>query len=205
MPFSIASVSTLRSLVPGALLIALLITLSGQSAIAGPGHNHDHGHEHQPAPALPAPPKAVMSSHQFELVGELNEHGLLWYLDDYASNAPITDATLDIELDGKTARAEPLPDGRYQLHLDQPLAQGEHPLLATILTDTASDLLVGELHIDSEHNEQQPGEQEHSEQSTANSADIRAYIPGLLGLIGLFLLALLWIIRSDRRTQEASA
>lgn len=168
-------------------------------AFAGPGH--DHGHDTaEPSVATPASPRVVMVSDQFELVGLLEDHGLNLYLDEFASNAPVTDALVEIELSGKMHVAEAQADGRYELHLDAPLGEGVHPLLVTVLTDTGSDLLIGELDV---HGPGTPAGSEHAEYAL-----LEPYLPWLLGLFGMFLLLLLWMIRADhagRAEREVSA
>lgn len=145
----------------------------------------------------PTAPRVVMASGQFELLGLLDGHGLRLYLDNFATNAPVMDAELEIELDGKVLLAEPLTDGTYALSLNAPLKEGIYPLLVTVLTDVGSDLLIGELDV---HGPPDPVEGE-----SAESALLAPYIPWLLGVFTAFLLLLLWVIRADRADREDSA
>ncbi len=116
------------------------------TAFAGAGHDHG-AEEAQNLPTVSATPRLVMESSQFELVGVLKGKNLHLYLDDYASNTPITDATIELELAGKTWQAIAAEDGSFHIALDAELEEGVHSFLATILTKKASDLLTGDLDI----------------------------------------------------------
>ncbi len=88
------------------------IVISTSLALAGPGH--DHG----PAPAAataPASPRVTASSDAFELVGIVEGEVLVVYLDRFATNEPVTGATITISLNGTALKAEPQPNGTYEL------------------------------------------------------------------------------------------
>lgn len=160
------------------------------SVQAGAGHNH--GEDAVAAmPNTPASPRMVMESTQFELVGELAEKNLHLYLDDYATNLPITNANLELEILGERLQAEPEGDGVYHIHLPQALAEGVYPVLATVLTDQASDLLTGELDVHIEG----------VEENIATDSAVNAVRPWHLGvffaILSVFLLSLLVVIRRD--------
>lgn len=133
------------------LLVALLpLLVVSYAAFAAGDHEggHDHGEEKTAVPAMTSgAPRLVMASPQFELVGTLESNGLHLLLDDTASNAPVTDAALELEIAGQRITAQAAADGSYHATLPQALPDGQHPVMATILTEQAADLLTGELAI----------------------------------------------------------
>lgn len=112
-------------------------------AWAGPGHDHDAA----PAALPPAAPRFVAASELFELVGELDGKTLTLYLDRAASNEPVRQAELDLELGGRTLRAKAQADGRFVVELPAPPGVGVHALTATVSAGEDSDLLAGELDV----------------------------------------------------------
>ncbi len=125
-----------------AMVAAIVITTS--LALAGPGH--DHG----PAPAgaaAPASPRVTASSDAFELVGIVEGEVLVVYLDRFATNEPVTGATITISLNGTALKAEPQPNGTYELASPILKAPGLVEVIAEVEAGGTSDLLVGALTI----------------------------------------------------------
>lgn len=152
---------------------------------------HSHGAEATPAaPTISSTPRVVMESSQFELVGALEGQHLHLYLDDYASNAPVTDATLELEINGQRITTAAETDGSYHATLPQPLPEGTHPVMATILAGNASDLLTGQLEV-------HPAETDTHDHAAATSTG--QFLPWLIsaGVIGLALLV--FALRRDRQ------
>lgn len=97
-------------------------------------------------------PVAVAESETFEAVGRLSDEGLSWFVDRADSNAPVLDARLEVEFDGKTQLAKFRPehgdylitDAEWLKALRQP---GEHPLALTLLAGEDSDLLAASLDV----------------------------------------------------------
>ena len=167
------------------------------AAFAGEGH--DHGEEKAAAtPAAPAAPRLVMESSQFELVGTLEGNALHLYLDDHASNAPVTDASVELEIAGQRINAEPEADGSYHAALSQPLPEGEHAVLATILAGDTSDLLTGDLDVHT-------AEAMHPEPVTATSAHGWSFLPWVLGLVVIGLALVVFTLRRDRHQRRVQA
>ena len=166
------------------------------AAFAGEGH--DHGEEKAAAPASAAAPRLVMESSQFELVGTLEGDGLHLYLDDHASNAPVTDASVELDLAGQRIKAEPEADGSYHAALTQPLQEGEHAVLATILAGDTSDLLTGDLDVHA-------AEAMHAESATTTSASGWGFLPWVLGLVVIALALVVFTLRHDRRLRRVQA
>ncbi|PTM61603.1 efflux RND transporter periplasmic adaptor subunit [Phreatobacter oligotrophus] len=125
-----------------AMVAAIVITTS--LALAGPGH--DHG----PAPAgatAPASPRVTASSDAFELVGIVEGEVLVVYLDRFATNEPVAGATITISLNGTALKAEPQPNGTYELASPILRAPGLVEVIAEVEAGGTSDLLVGALTI----------------------------------------------------------
>jgi len=168
-------------------LVSLWLTTS---VFAGAGH--DHGVEETPTlPTVQAMPRLVLESSQFELVGILEEHGLHLYLDDYASNAPVSGATLELEIAGQRITAQAEADGNYHADLPQPLSEGQHPVLVTILAEQGSDLLIGELNI--------PGKDETPDKAEMTIAADWHLLPWLLALLGFALALVGFATKRDRQ------
>ncbi|OQX01245.1 MAG: hypothetical protein BWK73_46740 [Thiothrix lacustris] len=161
------------------------------AALAGDGH--DHGEAAPAAASSPAAPRLVMESPQFELVGTLESDGLHLYLDDHASNAPVTDATLELDIAGQKVKAVAEADGTYHAALSQPLAEGEYAVMATILTPQASDLLTGDLDVHSA----EAMHDDHAEAVPVNRSWL-AFLPWIVGIGVLTLAILLFTLRRDR-------
>ena len=125
--------------------LALCSLLLAAPALAGPG-GPDHHHGPEPmAAALPQSPRLVAVSETWQLVGILKGGALTLYLDQQEDNAPATDATLELDIAGRTVRAEPQPDGIFRIPAEA-LGTGEVEVLATI-GGAAPDLLVGTIRV----------------------------------------------------------
>ncbi len=167
------------------------------STYAGPGHDHGEEEANTTPLNVMAAPRFATQSEQFELVGILEEVNLHLYLDDYASNAPIEGATLEVEINGETMLAEPEGAGEYHATLPAPLEDSVHALMITVLTEKTSDLLIAELDVHTAHQEPQQQEKE--------PAIDKQYLPWLLGMVGVFLLLVLLMMMKDRKQRGVSA
>ncbi|MBH9576584.1 hypothetical protein [Inhella proteolytica] len=140
---------------PQHLLIALALLLV-HPTWAGPGHDHDHDHD-APNASAPAQPRFVASSELFELVGVLEGKALTLYLDRADSNAPVTAATLELELAGAQLKPQPQADGSFRAELAAVPAAGVHAVTATVMAGEDADLLAGELDLHGQaHEEHEP-------------------------------------------------
>lgn len=98
-------------------------------------------------------PVAVAESDAFEVVGRLEDEGLVLYVDRADSNAPVLGATLEVELAGASAKAHfrqasgsyLIADAAWLKALRQP---GKHPLAMTLVAGNEADLLAGEMDVD---------------------------------------------------------
>ncbi|HEX2009705.1 MAG TPA: hypothetical protein VJN44_02095 [Roseateles sp.] len=141
-------------------LLALLLA-AGLPARSGEGHDHDAPAAAAAAPALP---RFAASSELFELVGVLDGRSLTLYLDRAADNAPVTDASLELELGGARLKAAPKAGaaGEFSVQLAQAPRPGLVPVTATVTAGADSDLLAGELDL---HGSDDGGHAGHGEAS----------------------------------------
>lgn len=133
-------------------LISSLLT--AQLALAAPGAHGPNG-EHLDAPGTgstvnDATPRTETFTENFELVARLYSTELSVLVDDYNTNAPVLNATLELEVGNLKGTAVFHEDaGDYAFDdpavlelLQQP---GDHELIFTLSTPTQSDLLLATL------------------------------------------------------------
>lgn len=113
---------------------------------AGGGDDHSHG-DAKPAPvAASAQPLRVEAvSELFELVAELVGDRLVIHLDRFATNEPVTGATVTVEGGPLKATAAIEREGVYTVSAPGLAAPGTHPLVFTVQAGQTSDLLTGDL------------------------------------------------------------
>ena len=106
-----------------------------------------------PAPEVPvAMPVAVAESDSFELVGRLEASGFVFFVDRVANNAPVLNATLEVEQGGRKATARfrsesgdyLIDDAIWLAPLHQP---GEYALAFTLLAGDEADLLTADFAV----------------------------------------------------------
>lgn len=129
-----------------ALLIGALALLGALPALA-----HE-GHEHAAAPVALAQagnPRASAVSADFELVAELDGRQLRLYLDRYADNSPVLDASIEVE-SGEWKASAQLDGDSYRV-AETPFQAGDRiPLIFTIQTPDSADLLETTLELPGE-------------------------------------------------------
>jgi len=127
-------------------------------------------------------PKVLAVSEQFEAVGRLETNGLVFYVDRADSNAPVLNARLAVEFEGKSVDATFRPEqGDYLIAdagwlkaLRQP---GEHALALTLLAGDDSDLLTASLDV-------------HADEADHPLVSTRSL--GWLPVLGGLLIGVLW-------------
>lgn len=127
-----------------ALGLAALLFGVACPAIASEGH--DHG-DAAPAAAGTALPRFAAVSETFELVGVLDGRQLTLYLDRYADNSPVRGAKIELEIGGAKFNAQAHGDDAYEVLLKEAPKPGVLPVVATVTTGAAVDLLAGELDL----------------------------------------------------------
>ena len=126
----------MRSLFASALVAAaLLATLSATPAHEG----HDHGPA-APAARVDASPRGEAASDLFELVAVAQGETLVFYLDRFASNEPVRDATLAVEAPGGPVTAE-AAGGAYRIKAPWLGKPGQTDLIVTVTAGDITDIL----------------------------------------------------------------
>ena len=113
---------------------------------AGPGH--DHGDE-PAAAAGSASPRVTSHSDLFEIVGVVAKGEMTLYLDRYATNEPVKDAKIDIEIGNIKGVATAQADGSYVFKSDALAKPGDLAISFTVQAGKDTDLLAGDLKIGS--------------------------------------------------------
>lgn len=136
---------TLRPRAIATRLALVLLTLLCLPAAAHEGH--DHG---PPPPALPSTVKPRLTVHTdtYELVAILQGARVSIFLDRYATNEPVTNATLTVLAATETYTAEPRPDGTYRVEIPSLAKAGRHELIFTVSHGSEDDLLAGEIVVE---------------------------------------------------------
>jgi RND family efflux transporter MFP subunit len=125
------------ALVAGALIAGLA------AGIAQAHEGHDHGAEQKPPAASPTggAARGEAASDNFELVAVAQGDELIIYLDRFATNAPATDAAIEVETPDGPAKAEGKDDGTYRLPARWLARGGPIDLVFTVATGNAVDIL----------------------------------------------------------------
>lgn len=114
-------------------------------ALSLPALAHE-GEDHGPAPAAPASapePRLEVTSPDFELLAVLKDGVLTLYLDRYASNEPVSGATIELESGKNKALAKPAGEGTYTLPAPWLVEPGRHEMSFTVEAGDTVDLLAG--------------------------------------------------------------
>jgi len=121
--------------------MAAVLGASMLFAIASTGRAHE-GHDHGPEPAVKtnASPRGHAASAQFELVAIAQTGDLVIYLDRFATNEPVTDATVEVETPDGPAPAV-AGDGVYKLKAPWLAKPGHFDLIVTVTAGGETDIL----------------------------------------------------------------
>ncbi len=125
------------------------------TAIAFPawaGGDASDGHTHGAPAAAPVPvttsaPRAVAATEEFEVVTVLEGKHLVVHVDRFASNEPVTKATVEIEGAGLKGLAREAAPGTYMMDLAATLPPARHALTISIEAGDSADLLSATLDI----------------------------------------------------------
>ena len=129
------------------LMVALAVVLTTFFSYAWAGDGHDHGDA--PAAATgTAAPRLTSHSDLFELVGMVEGNEMKIYLDRFATNEPVTDAKIEVEIGNIKGIAAAQADGSYIFKNDVFTKPGDLSVSFTIIAGKDADLLAGDLKID---------------------------------------------------------
>ncbi|MEC4722239.1 hypothetical protein RY831_24040 [Noviherbaspirillum sp. CPCC 100848] len=163
-------------------LVALAFSFS--TAIAGPGH--DHGDEAPVASSGSVSPRFEAHSDLFEVVGVFDGHELSVFVDQYADNAPVLKAKVELESGSTKAVGEFHEDsGDYKFVVKSFEKPGKYPVTLTVTAGDEVDILAANLVIPDGH----AGE-DHAHGNDASSPLYQRIGFGAAALIVLALLTL---------------
>lgn len=127
----------------------LLLLTNAPLAVAGPGHDHgDGGHDHgeDAAPTGSSSPRFAVQTDLFEAVGVLQGGELSVFVDRYADNSPVLDATVELESGEFKATGKLHEDrGDYSFPGAPFEKPGRYPIVLTVTAGDDVDLLAGNL------------------------------------------------------------
>lgn len=178
----------------GPVLAATLLTL-GAAAVAHEGE--DHGTP--PAATSPADSAVASSlgearSDRYEVVVQGGEESRLTvYLDDYATNEPVTGASVSVVVGERQTEARATSPGTYEARLAQPLKHGTTNVDVVVQGVGGDDLLTVPVLVP-----------EHEEEGVASGLDWRSMLIGA-GLLALLLAAGYLALRLARRRPALAA
>ncbi len=129
------------------LIVALAVVLSTFFSFAWAGEGHDHG-EAPTAATGTAAPRLTSHSDLFELVGMVEGNEMKIYLDRFATNEPVTDAKIEVEIGNIKGIAAAQADGSYIFKNDVFTNPGDLSVSFTVIAGKDADLLAGDLKID---------------------------------------------------------
>lgn len=123
--------------------MAVFVTaFMAMAALAHEGE--DHSAPPPAASSISSPsvaPRAAAASDEFEVVVVLEGAHLTIYVDRFAGNEPVTQATVELEGAGVKGVAAETAPGVYVANLVAPLAAGKHPLTIIVEAGETADLL----------------------------------------------------------------
>ena len=211
-----SSILTLRRRLLVVLTLAAISPLPGLAAPGAHGPNGEHLDQQDVVAVGAARPRVEAKSESFELVANLEAGLLVILVDRYATNAPVLDAQLEVEVGSHKAVATFRPDSGDYVTTDPALIEaiaspGEHALLFTLVTGEDADLLDGTLvnsayggavsagagHGQDDHDHDNDNDHDHDH---GHELERAALIGG--GVLALGLLAV--AIRNRRRSTHAT-
>ena len=129
------------------IIISTLLSGAVLIAPSWAGEGHDHGEAAPAAAAGAASSRISSSSDLFELVGVVERGEMVIYLDRFATNMPVIDARIEVEVGTGKGLAEAQPDGTYHFSNAALNQAGTVPVSFTVSAGPDTDLLAGDLVI----------------------------------------------------------
>lgn len=127
--------------------VSFILILSGffSVAMAHEGHQHE---KDKPGSFVTVAPTLIAVSENYELVAVLQARQMTVYLDQFKSNAPVSDAELEFDFSGTIVKATRNADGTYSVTLPKNIdLKSSLPITVTIIAAAGADLLSGDLVI----------------------------------------------------------
>lgn len=121
----------------------LCVALACASLSAWAHGGEDHGADAPPPVGSSVAPRAYAQTEDFELVAQLQGTTLTLTLDQFATNAPVADAQIEVE-SGTTlkAQAQQIAPGVYTVRADALATPGKYPLSFSVQAGDTADLLA---------------------------------------------------------------
>jgi len=127
----------------------ILACLAALPLVFGSALAHE-GDDHAPAARAPVSGLALRVaafSPDIELLAELRKDTLLIYLDRFATNEPLSGATVEVEEAANRGAAAPVGEGLYRVSAPWLARPGKHALVFTLHAKDLDDLLTGTLEV----------------------------------------------------------
>ncbi|MCA1471607.1 efflux RND transporter periplasmic adaptor subunit [Bradyrhizobium sp. IC3195] len=162
-------------------LASLVFGLSGAFGHEG----HDHGDAEKTAVVSSAHPRIAARSELYEVVGILKDGRLSVFIDDAATNEPVSDAALQVTIgDSAPIEASSQEDGVYTAAIPNGTPSGSVEVIFSINASRGNDLLVDSF---IPRAEARPAEHKHEPGWLLSTrAAIAASVLAALGFGGLF-------------------
>jgi membrane fusion protein, heavy metal efflux system len=181
----------------GRALRALAVTAALCAAIAPASAHEGHDHGEQQPVSAGALPRGEADSDAFEIVAIVRGENLEIYLDRFATNEPVTGATLEVESPNGPVKAAAGADGTYRVAAPWLAKNGRTDLIFTVTAGDTTDILP--LTIQSA-----PGAAQSVAQQDATAGGHFSKVSVLLVLGGAFIGALLSAIALRGRRRVAA-
>jgi len=165
----------------GVWLVSLVFGLSGAFGHEG----HDHGDAEKTAVVSSAYPRIAARSALYEVVGILKDGRLSVFIDDAATNEPVSDVALQVTIgDSAPIEASSQEDGVYTAPIPNGTPSGSVEVIFSINASRGNDLLVDSF---TPRAEARPAEQKHEPGWLLSTRTaIAASVLAALGIGGLF-------------------
>ncbi|GJE15421.1 efflux RND transporter periplasmic adaptor subunit [Methylobacterium marchantiae] len=129
------------------LVAACAVAWAGLSSAALSHEGHSHGDEAPLLPVTAAAPRAEAKSERYELVATVQGHDLVFHLDAFETNAPVTEATLALSTPDGRRKAEIQADGTYRLPAPWLEEAEHHDLIVAVTAEGSTDILSLDLDL----------------------------------------------------------
>ena len=128
-----------------AILFFTGLAMSLQPIAVRADAGHDNATPHASGVAATTVARVEAQSDLFEIVGVVENGAMTLFLDRFATNDPVTDAKIDLEVGAVKGSAQANPDGTYSFKHAALTQPGQFPVTFTVTAGTDNDLLAGEL------------------------------------------------------------